>query len=716
LLAALLATLHFSSQPALAQFSQQGPKLVGTGATGASLQGNSVAVSADGNTAIVGGPHDSGATGAAWVFTRSGGAWTQQGSKLVGTGAVGAAKQGWSVALSADGNTAIIGGRCDNPRPSCTSGADAVGAAWVFTRSGGVWTQQGNKLVGTGAVRTAANQGSSVALSADGNTAVVSGGGDNGNTGAVWVFVRNGGIWTPQGNKLVGTGATEPAQQGQSVSLSSDGNTVIQGGHEDNDNVGAAWIFVRGNGVWSQQGGKLVGAGVLRPALQGFSVSLSGDGNTAIVGGFADNLETGAAWVFARSSGVWTQQGNKLVGTGTTGASQQGMSVSISADGNTAILGGSAAWVFTRSGGAWTQQGNKLVGSGAVGAAAVALSADGNTAIAGGRGDNGNTGAVWVYVATAPPPPPLACGASTQLGDFNADGRKDLVFRRDEGLLSMYFMNGAQVASAAIVGQVAVEWTLVGIGDFNGDGKADLLFRRIDGMLALYLMNGAQVQSAQLLGGIGTEWRVVGVGDFNGDGRADFMTRRVFDGMLAIYLMNGFQVLDAQLLGQVGTEWTLAQVADFNGDGRADFLMRRTDGMLALYLMNGFQVLSATIMGSVGAEWRLIAAGDFNGDGKADFLMRRDDGRLSVYLLNGTEVLAAQILGSIGTEWRFVGAGDLDGDARGDMVFRRTDGMVSAYLMNGFQVVSAQLLGGVGTEWESCYGQGLGGIAQVSQE
>ena len=72
---------------------------------------SSVALSADGDTALVGGPYDDLRTGAAWVFTGSGGAWTQQGSKLVGAGAVGNAAQGVSVALSADGNTAIVGGK-----------------------------------------------------------------------------------------------------------------------------------------------------------------------------------------------------------------------------------------------------------------------------------------------------------------------------------------------------------------------------------------------------------------------------------------------------------------------------------------------------------------------------------------------------------------------------------------------------------------------------
>ena len=80
----ITAALLFSSQLALAQFSQQGPKLVGTGTVGVAEQGYSVALSADGNTALVGGPGDNKSAGAAWVYTRNGNVWTQQGSKVVG--------------------------------------------------------------------------------------------------------------------------------------------------------------------------------------------------------------------------------------------------------------------------------------------------------------------------------------------------------------------------------------------------------------------------------------------------------------------------------------------------------------------------------------------------------------------------------------------------------------------------------------------------------
>src|SRR5262252_7146320 len=348
----VFTTLLVSSQLALAQFTQQGPKLVGTGAVGNAAQGQSVALSANGNTAIVGGALDNAAagavfgTGAAWVYTRSGGVWTQQGGKLVGTGAAGiVARQGSSVALSADGNTAIVGGIGDNAE---------TGAVWVFTRSGGVWTQQGDKLVGTGTVGPA-EQGISVALSADGNTAIVGGSADNAATGAAWVSTRSGGIWTQQGDKLVGTGGVGIGGQGRSVALSADGNTAIVGGSFDNALVGAAWVYTRSGGVWTQQGGKLVGTGAVGTANQGSSVALSGDGNTALVGGRGDNAAAGAVWVFKRSAGVWTQFGSKLVGTGAIGNAFQGFSAALSADAGTAIVGGQqdnaaqgAAWVFVQ--------------------------------------------------------------------------------------------------------------------------------------------------------------------------------------------------------------------------------------------------------------------------------------------------------------------------------------------------------------------------------
>jgi hypothetical protein len=171
------------------------------------------------------------------VFVRANGAWAQQGSKLVGTGAVGTALQVYSVALSNDGNTAITGGPSDNNGTS--------GASWIFTRSGGTWSQQGNKLIGTGASAGGAGQGISVSLSADGNTAVSGGDGDNGDLGAAWVFTRNGSSWSQFGPKLVGTGTVGLALEGHSVALSADAKTLVLGGYYDNGQIGATWVFAQ---------------------------------------------------------------------------------------------------------------------------------------------------------------------------------------------------------------------------------------------------------------------------------------------------------------------------------------------------------------------------------------------------------------------------------------------------------------------------------------
>jgi hypothetical protein len=390
----------FLAHSAQAQITQQGSKLVGAAAVGAARQAHSVAISADGATAIVGGWGDNSNAGAAWVYTCSGGVWSQQGGKLIGTDAVGVAEQGWSVAISADGNTAIVGGPSDN---------NNAGAAWVYTRSEGVWSQQGSKLVGSGAVG-AARQGISVAISADGTTAIVGGHTDNFAAGAAWVFTRSGGVWSQQGGKFVGSGAVGAARQGISVAISADGTTVIVGGYQDNSDAGAAWVFTRSRGVWSQQGSKLIGTGAVGSAMQGWSVAIAGDGATAIVGGPGDNANVGTAWVYTRNLGVWSRQGSELAATGAAGAAYLGWSVAISGDGNVAIVGGprdgsgaGAAWVYTRSEGVWSQQGSKLVGTAAAGAAqqgfSVAISADGSTAIVGGWGDSSNAGAAWVFVA-----------------------------------------------------------------------------------------------------------------------------------------------------------------------------------------------------------------------------------------------------------------------------------------------------------------------------
>jgi hypothetical protein len=386
---ALLASL------ASAQLVERGAKISGIGASqsDAARQGSSVALSADGTTLIEGGPYDGHGRGAAWVFRRFGTAWIEEREKLRATDAIGGnVFQGRSVALSADGSTALIGGDGDN---------EGAGAAWVFTHVDGVWTQQA-KLIGSGAIGKA-GQGWAVALSSNGNTAILGGTSDDNGIGAAWVFTRAGGVWTQQGAKLLGSGAVGPASQGRSVALSTDGDTALVGGSTDDNNQGAAWIFTRSGQAWTQHGGKLIGSGSVGPAVyQGCSAALSGDGNTAVIGGYGDNHNVGAAWVFTRSGDRWIQSGGKL---SSGDISEQGFSIALSTDGNRLVLGApnddvgaGAVWEYRLSNGVWTLAG-KLIGLGASGKArqGYAVAIAGGTAVLGGILDDASVGAVWTF-------------------------------------------------------------------------------------------------------------------------------------------------------------------------------------------------------------------------------------------------------------------------------------------------------------------------------
>jgi hypothetical protein len=403
---------------------QQGGKFTGNDVAAPSQLGTSVALSADGSTVLVGGSEDASLVGAAWVFTRTGSTWTQQGKKLTGGGESGEGQFGFSVALSGDGNTALIGGYTDNANN---------GAAWVFTRSGTSWTQQGAKLTGGTEESVGGRLGHGVGLSADGNTALVGAYFDEGQHGAAFVFVRAAGSWAQQGKKLTGAGEVGTAQFGFSAALSADGNTALLGGPDDEGGkasmVGAAWVFTRSASTWTP-GAKLVGADEEGPGEFGSAVALGGGGNRALVGAPA-NSGGGAAFAFDRAGSTWTQAGAKLMPSDGSAEALFGGGVALSADGATALIGGpadqgaktpeGAAWEFARSGAGWSQQGAKLKGAGQVGEGefgiGVALSADGDTAVVGAPLDDVDVGSAFGFIN---PPPSVTTGAASAVGFTSA--------------------------------------------------------------------------------------------------------------------------------------------------------------------------------------------------------------------------------------------------------------------------------------------------------
>ncbi len=445
----------------------------GEGAFAHGALGYSVALSADGATALVGAPDDAGFTGGVWVFVRSNGEWSQQGSKLtpgpgatkgepcIGEGGEGeGCAFGRSVALSADGNTALVGGpRQAGPcHEETQTECPNQGAVWVFDRSGSgpeaSWSQA--QLLEGGEETPEGHFGRSVAISGDGSTAVIGGTADTGGHGALWVFGRAGGQWTQKGAKILLAGEQGEGHVGASIGVSNDGSIILAGAPGDASQRGAAWVLTRESGGWFTQ--KLTGDEERGEAHFGNAVALSADGSTAIVGGRRDDGGRGAIWVFAPSGGSWVQQGPKLTGDAEEGDDDQaafGSGVALSANGNTALIGApgdenksGAAWLFARSGGEWVQQGPKLLDTTAAGetrrgefGASVAVRADGLTAIVGAPLEDRTAGAVWPFYD-----PGLLPGVtSIQPGSGPAGGGTSVTLRgeRLDGVEAVMFGNAA---------------------------------------------------------------------------------------------------------------------------------------------------------------------------------------------------------------------------------------------------------------------------------
>jgi hypothetical protein len=329
--------------------------------------GWSVAISGD--TAIVGAPFDDvGANanqGSAYVFVRSGGVWTLQ-VKLVA--ANGDADDSFGNSVAIDGDTAVVGA------PDDEVGANHLqGTAYVFVRSGTTWTQQAQLIANNGD----ANDRFGAAVAIDGDTALVGAPRDevgaNFFQGTAYVFTRSGTTWTQQA-QLIQSNGDAGDQFGAAVAI--DGDTAVVGAPDDevgaNTFQGTAYVFVRSGPVWSEQAQLAANNGDAGD-LFGAAVAVSGD--TALAGAANDevgaNADQGTAYVFVRSGSFWIQQAQLIQRNG-AGGDRFGSSVALQAD--TALLGApyrnssiGSAYVFSRSGSSWTEQQNVFAPDGGVG-------------------------------------------------------------------------------------------------------------------------------------------------------------------------------------------------------------------------------------------------------------------------------------------------------------------------------------------------------------
>jgi hypothetical protein len=383
---------------------QQGEKIRDTTKN---VQGYSVALSSDGNTLVTTGD------GVLKVYYRNGNVWSLNGDSVTNVNSWNS-----SVAINADGTTICLGVAEDSSN---------FGAIYTFVKGISGWVQQGAKIICNDAVGSP-RLGTSISISANGNTIISGGPSDNNDTGAVWVFKRTNGIWAQYGSKLVGTSSSSsPPGQGESVSISADGEKLVFSAPYYDWTTRAIWIFKFVNSNWIQEAGPfLVGSG---SGIMKSNVSISADGKTVVVGEPSlwtwygpppvyISSNSGGCYIYYCDSIIgWVKQSQTLFGTiGESWAppnkiASQSCSVAISANGDRVVLGSTstssnegAVWVFDRINGSWEQIGRNLfhnnssasVATGFIGYS-CSISGDGSTIASGDFWDNNLMGATWIF-------------------------------------------------------------------------------------------------------------------------------------------------------------------------------------------------------------------------------------------------------------------------------------------------------------------------------
>jgi len=227
-------------------------------------------------------------------------------------------------------------------------------------------------------------------------------------------------------------------------------------------------------------------------------------------------------------------------------------------------------------------------------------------------------------------------------GDFNGDGRSDLLISVDNPATQQRTFSVDQMGPTGIAAQLQIavrgmDWIVDATADFNNNGTGDILVHRDVGAnrtLEVMVMNNNAVVANTTIDVAGINWQVDGTGDFNRDGTPDILqhqinlTNNTMTLRDLVMSPNPLQVQSTQTMGTIGANKQVDGVGDFNGDGTADILVHQdnSNGTRTFQVLNiqNNAVVSSTTIATTGANVKVGGIGDFNGDG-----CRRSSGMIS---------------------------------------------------------------------------------------
>ncbi|MGW8122653.1 beta strand repeat-containing protein, partial [Roseivirga echinicomitans] len=669
--------------------------------------GTSVSLSADGKTVAIGATGNDGNgsySGHVRIYTYNGTAWVQMGADIDGEAAID--RSGNSVSLSADGKTAAIGA------PYNSGNGSFSGHVRIYTYNGTAWAQLGADIDGEAANDYS---GYSVSLSADGKTVAIgaiNNAGNGVNSGHVRIYRYNGTAWVQLGADLNGEAAGD--QSGISVSLNADGKTVAIGAYHNDGNgsnsghvrvyklalplpvfesstsavieeattIATTVLDVNANdgsggvadanvtySLSGTDGGDFninASTGLLTfAAVPNWSAPADADTNNIYEltvtanNGSSTTTQDIKIYVFPKNGltgrEIATQLGIDLDGEATL--DQSGSSVSLSADGKTMAIGASGnddnglnsghVRIYRYNGTAWVQLGSDIDGeaAGDQSGSSVSLSADGKTVAIGAMGNDGNGGnsghvRIYTYNGTA----------WLQLGaDLDGEAAGD--------------QSGKSVSLSADGKTVAIGATG---NDGNGSNSGHVRIYKYNG--SAWVKLGADIDGEAANDQSGTSVSLSADGKTVAIGASYNAGNGSFSGHVRIYTYNGsaWVKLGLDIDGEAVSDnsgWSVSLSADgktvaigaYGNDGNGAY-----SGHVRIYGYNGaaWLQLGSDLDGeavgdnsgwsvSLSADGKTVAIGANNNDGNG-----ADSGHVRIYGYNGTA-------------WVQVAA-DLDGEATSD--------------------------------------------------
>jgi uncharacterized repeat protein (TIGR03803 family) len=253
------------------------------------------------------------------------------------------------------------------------------------------------------------------------------------------------------------------------------------------------------------------------------------------------------------------------------------------------------------------------------------------------------------------------------------------------GQASIWEMDGiTRIGGGGVTPIPGPTWQAIGTGDFNGDGKSDILWQNTDGQASIWEMDGTTKIGGGPAGvNPGPTWKAIGTGDFNGDGKSDILWQNT-DGQASIWEMSGnTKIGGGALATNPGPTWKAVGTGDFNKDGDSDILWQNTStGQVSIWEMQGTTRIGGGALSiNPGPAWQAIGTGDFFHDGFDDDILFQNTstGQVSVWEMDGTTRIGGGAVANPGTSWHAIGTGA----GGSDILLQNISGQTSIWEMDG---------------------------------